>query len=141
MSAPSYAPGSATLIDIRSFSDERGALAVVEGESDIPFMPRRLYYLYGSDPSRTRAHHAHRAERQCMIALAGSAEVEIDTGRERRTFLLDRPDRGLLLEPVVWRVVRMGDAASVLAVLTAHDYDPDDYIHDYDEFRALVGTP
>jgi hypothetical protein len=141
MSIQPVGPGSAHLFEIRTFRDARGALSVVEEGADLPFVPRRLYYLYGSDPSGTRAHHAHRAERQCMIALAGTAEVEIDTGREQRIFLLDRPDQGLLLEPAVWRVVRMGDAASVLAVLAAHAYDPDDYIHDYDEFRALVGAP
>lgn len=141
MSTQPVGPGSARLFDIRTFRDARGALSVVEEATDLPFVPKRLYYLYGSDPSGTRADHAHRTDRQCMIALAGSAEVEIDTGRERRVFLLDRPDRGLLLEPAVWCVIRMGSATSVLAVLAANGYDPDDYIHDYDEFRALVGAP
>ena len=132
-------PGCATLFDIRTFTDERGALSVVEEGVDLPFSPRRLYYLYGSDPGQARADHAHRTERQCLIAIAGAAEIDVDDGRDRRTFVLDRPDQGLLLEPVAWVVVRFRDAASVLAVLASNSYDADDYIHEYEEFRSLVG--
>ena len=95
-------PGRATLFDIRTFADARGALSVVEVGVDLPYEPRRLYYLYGSDPGQARADHAHRTERQCLIAMAGAAEIEVDDGRDHHTFLLDRPDQGLLLEPVVW---------------------------------------
>ncbi len=139
MSTHPLQPGRATLFDIRTFTDARGALSVVEGGVDLPFSPRRLYYLYGSDPGQARAHHAHRTERQCLIAIAGAAEIEVDDGRERHTFVLDRRDQGLVLEPVVWRVVRFPEAASVLAVLASDLYDADDYIHDYEEFRSLVG--
>ncbi len=138
MSAQRLKPGSATLFDIRTFTDSRGALSVVEDGVDLPFTCRRLYYLHGSDPGQVRGEHAHRTERQCLIAVAGAAEIEVDDGRERRTYVLDTPDKGLILEPVVWRVIRMRDAASVLAVLAADAYDEDDYIHDYEEFRSLV---
>ena len=133
--------GRATLFEVRTFRDSRGSLSVVEGEMDLPFVPRRLYYLHGSNAGQARANHAHRADRQCMIAMAGRVEIEVDNGRERQTFVLDRPDQGLLLEPVVWCVVHMEDRASVLAILAANAFDSDDYIHDYDEFRALVGAP
>ena len=139
MSTHHLQPGRATLFDIRTFTDARGALSVVEGGVDLPYVPRRFYYLHGSDPGQARADHAHRTERQCLIAIAGAAEIEVDDGRERRTFVLDRPDLGLVLEPVVWRVVRFRDAASVLAVLASDLYDADDYIHKYEEFRSLVG--
>ena len=103
--------------------------------------PRRLYYLYASAPDQTRGEHAHIASRQCLIAVAGTAEIDIDDGTGPRTFVLDRPDRGLMLEPVLWRVVRFSDAASVLAVLASDLYDESDYIRDYEVFRTLVAGP
>ncbi|MDX1484786.1 MAG: FdtA/QdtA family cupin domain-containing protein [Alphaproteobacteria bacterium] len=134
-------PGRAQLFDTRTFTDSRGALSVIEEGVDLPFVPRRLYYLHGSAAGQDRAHHAHRTERQCLIAMAGAVEIDVDDGRERRTFLLDRPDLALVLEPVVWRVVRFRDAGGVLAVLAADHFDADDYISDYEEFRALLGSP
>ena len=42
---------------------------------------------------------------------------------------------------IVWSVVRLRDAASVLAVLAADTYNADDYIREYEEFRSLVRGP
>lgn len=140
MSTQSLQPGRATLLDIRTFTDARGALSVVEGGIDLPYVPRRMYYLYGSDPGQTRAGHAHRTGRQCLIAVSGTAEIEVDDGRDSRTFLLERPDRALMLEPVVWRVVRLRDATSVLAVLASGLYDEHDYIREHEEFLSLVAS-
>jgi len=145
VNSQTHRPGQAILFDIPTFSDDRGALSVLEegGEEGggLPFTPRRLYYLYGSDAGQLRGEHANIASRQCLIAMTGTAEVDIDDGTGPRTFVLDRPDRGLLLEPVLWRVVRFGDAASVLAVLASDLYDEDDYIRDYEAFRTLVTGP
>ena len=141
MNSQTHRPGRATLFDIPTFSDDRGALSVLEEGGGLPFTPRRLYYLYGSDAGQLRGEHAHIASRQCLIAMTGTAEVDIDDGTGTRTFVLDRPDRGLLLEPVLWRVVRFGDAASVLAVLASDLYDEGDYIRDYEAFRTLVAGP
>ncbi len=141
MNSQTHRPGRATLFDIPTFSDDRGALSVLEEGGGLPFTPRRLYYLYGSDGGQSRGQHAHIASRQCLIAMTGTAEVDIDDGTGTRTFVLDRPDRGLLLEPVLWRVVRLGDAASVLAVLASDLYDEEDYILDYEAFRTLVTGP
>ncbi len=146
MNSQKHRPGRATLFDIRTFTDARGALSVLEesgeegGEESgaLPFRPRRLYYLYGSTPGQIRGGHANIGSRQCLIAMAGALEVDIDDGTGSRTFILDRPDLGLLLEPVLWRVVRFRDTASVLAVLASDLYDEDDYIGDYEAFRALV---
>jgi hypothetical protein len=134
-------PGRATLFDIRTFIDARGTLSVVEGGVDLPFVPQRFYFIYGSGPGQARADHAHRTDRQCLITIAGATEIEVDDGRDGHSFVLDRPDQGLVLEPALWTVVRFRDAASVLAVLAAEPYDADDYIHEYEEFRSLVGAP
>ncbi len=141
MNSQTHRPGRATLLDIPTFSDARGTLSVLEEGGGLPFSPRRLYFLYGSAPGQARGEHAHIASHQCLIAMTGTTEVDIDDGTGTRTFVLDRPDRGVLLEPVLWRVVRFRDAATVLAVLDSGLYDEDDYIRDYEAFRTLVAGP
>ena len=130
-------PTGAALVEIRTFRDGRGSLSVVEGGVDLPFVPKRLYYLYGADAGVLRGAHAHRTLKQFLIALNGAAEIEVDDGQTRRTFRLERPSHGLLLRPVVWRVIRQLAPDTVLCVLASENYDEGDYIHDYDEFREL----
>ena len=43
---------------------------------------------------------------------------------------------GLVVEPGHWRVLRNFAPHSLVLVMASDDYDPDDYIHDYEEFRS-----
>lgn len=140
MNPGDHQPGRASLFEVRTFRDPRGALSVVEEKVDLPFAPRRLFYLHGAGPGVTRGAHAHRRERQCMIALSGTVEVEVDDGRVRNTFVLERPDQGLLIDPVAWVRISFRDAGAVLCVLASQPYDAEDYIREYSEFQALVGA-
>ena len=86
------------MIDIRRFSDNRGYLSVVEGGVDIPFEIKRIYYLY-LVPEAARGAHAHKQLQQLMIATSGSVHVTLDDGRNKKTFVLDKPWKGLLVVP------------------------------------------
>nr|WP_253260944.1 WxcM-like domain-containing protein [Rhodanobacter glycinis] len=66
--------------------------------------------------------------------------VIADDGFKREEFLLDRPDLGLYLPPLVWGIQYKYSPDAVLLVFASHYYDPADYVRDYDEFQALVGA-
>jgi len=55
--------------------------------------------------------------------------------------LLDAPDVGLYLPPMVWAIQYKYSSDALLLVFASDPYDPADYIRDYEEFRALVGPP
>ena len=48
------------LLEFSQYGDERGHLVIVEGNSDIPFEIKRVFYIYGSDSSVVRGQHANR---------------------------------------------------------------------------------
>ena len=126
------------LIDIRKFSDERGFLSVVEGGIDIPFEIKRVYYLY-LVPEVARGAHAHKQLQQLMVATSGSVHVTIDDGRNKKTFLLDKPWKGLLVAPGMWRTLDDFSGGAVCMVLAREVYQVEDYIRDYNEFLKFKG--
>jgi len=121
------------MVDIRKFSDDRGYLSVVEGELDIPFAIKRIYYLY-MVPEAARGAHAHKQLQQLMIATSGSVHVTMDDGKNKKTFVLDKPWKGLLVAPGLWRTLNNFSGGAVCMVLANEHYEIDDYIRDYDEF-------
>jgi dTDP-4-dehydrorhamnose 3,5-epimerase-like enzyme len=129
------------IVQIPRFTDERGSLSVVESGRQVPFDIRRLYYLYDIPAGQVRAAHGHRRLQQCMIAAAGSFEVHVDDGFERRTFRLDRPDRGLYIAPGMWRELDGFSGGAVCMVLASELYDESDYLRDYDDFLAFARAP
>ena len=126
------------MIDIRRFSDNRGYLSVVEGEVDIPFEIKRIYYLY-MVPEASRGEHAHKQLHQLMIATSGSVHVTLDDGRNKKTFVLDKPWKGLLVVPGLWRTLTDFSGGAVCMVLASARYDTDDYIRDYNDFLKYKG--
>ena len=68
----------------------------------------------------------------------GSVSVVADDGIEREEFLLDSPNVGVYLPPMVWGIRHKYSADAVLLVFASDHYDPGDYIRDYQEFLELV---
>ncbi|HCY73307.1 MAG TPA: hypothetical protein DHU75_04140 [Rikenellaceae bacterium] len=121
------------VVDIRKYSDNRGYLSVIEGETDIPFDIKRVYYLY-LVPEAARGAHAHKTLQQFMVATSGSVHVTMDDGVNRKTFVLDRPWKGLLVVPGLWRTLDNFSGGTVCMVLASEKYQVEDYIRDYSEF-------
>ena len=123
------------IIDIRKYTDNRGYLSVIEGGEDIPFEIKRIYYLY-MVPEAARGAHAHKELQQLLVATSGSVDITLDDGHDKKTFHLDRPWKGLLVVPGLWRDLDNFSGGTVLMCLASEKYDEGDYIRDYEAFLA-----
>ena len=74
------------------------------------------------------------------VGVAGACTFHLDDGRECCSVLLDRPDRGLLLPPLVWREMDGFTPDCVLMLLADHAYDAGDYIRDREQFLRLAAA-
>ncbi len=125
----------------RHHSARKGDISVVENGDTVPFDVRRLYYLYDVPGGVSRGGHAHKNLYQLIVAASGSFSVTLDDGNVKRTFMLNRPYKGLLVKPGIWRVLDDFSSGSVCLVLASEKYDADDYIRNYLEFLRYRGIP
>jgi hypothetical protein len=115
-----------------------GGVDVIELPFPVPFPVHRLYWLRDTPPDQERGLHAHRTLRQLLVVVHGSVTVDLDDGHAVERHVLDDAAPALLIEPVRWRVLSDFAPGTLLMVLASAPYDPDDYIHDYDTFLAVV---
>ena len=127
----------AKIINIPKIVDSRGNLAVIEKET-IPFKISRVYYLYDIPSSSYRGGHAHKKLYQFLIALSGSFDVNLKDGKTEAKVILNKPDKGLLIEPGTWREIDNFSSGAICLVVASEVYDEDDYIRDFDEFLSYV---
>ncbi|HLA88744.1 MAG TPA: FdtA/QdtA family cupin domain-containing protein, partial [Anaerolineales bacterium] len=92
-------------IDFPKIHDPRGNLTFVESKRHLPFEIKRVYYLYDVPGGATRAGHAHKTLQQVLIAIAGSFDVLLDDGKEKKQYHLNRSYYGLYIFPLTWRVI------------------------------------
>lgn len=121
-------------------TDIRGSLTVGEFERSIPFATKRYFMVFDVPSRETRGEHAHRLCHQFIICVRGTCAVVADDGTTRQEFLLDSPEVGIHLPPMVWGIQYKYSQDAVLLVFASHYYDNADYIRDYDEFRRLTGA-
>ena len=106
----------------------------VEDFKDVPFHIRRTYWTYDIPEGAARGGHAHKECLEVIIAASGSFTVTLDDGNQKQSYLLNRPDQGLLVNTGIWRTLENFSAGSVCLVLASELYEEADYIYDYDEF-------
>jgi len=117
-----------------------GYLVALEGQKDIPFEIRRVFFIYGVDYNEKRGSHAHRRSRQVLVCVHGSCEIILSDGRESERIVLDSPDKGVVQEALIWGEMEHFSKDAVLMVFSDSSYDPDEYIRNYDEFLTLAGV-
>jgi dTDP-4-dehydrorhamnose 3,5-epimerase-like enzyme len=122
------------LIELPRIQDSRGNLTFIESDRHVPFAIERTYYLYDVPGGAARGAHGHKALQQLMIAMAGSFDVTLDDGNEKRRFHLNRSYIGLYIPPMIWRELDNFSSGSVCVVLASAYYDEHDYLRNYDEF-------
>lgn len=124
----------------RHHSDRKGNLTVVENGITLPFDVKRVYYLYDVPGGESRGSHAHKELSQLIIAASGSFTVTLDDGKNKRSFLLNRPYLGLYIKPGLWRDLGDFSSGAVCLVLASEVYQAKDYIRDYDFFLKFRGS-
>ena len=127
------------LFELNHVTDLRGDLCVAEIEKDLPFLPKRVFYVFNVPNTKVRGEHAHKECHQFLIAITGSVSVVVDDGKQREEYCLNKPWLGLHLSPGIWGIQYKYSDNAVLMVLASHEYEADDYIRDYDEFLRYVG--
>lgn len=127
------------LIEFPQMGDARGNLVVIEGKKEIPFDIKRIFYIYGADPSAVRGQHANRNSEFVLININGSSKVRVKDGKgNEEVFILDRPYIGLYIPKMLWKDMYNFSHDAILLVLASEYYDAGEYIRNYEDFEKEV---
>jgi len=128
-----------SILDFGAIGDERGMITICEGEMDIPFIPKRVFYIYKSSNDVVRGKHANKITDFVLINVAGKSKVKIMDGKGNEiVYSLNRPNTGIYIQHMVWKEMYDFSEDSVLLCLASEHYDATEYIRDYDEFLQEV---
>ena len=123
---------------LNTFTDERGSLTVAETEKEIPFVIKRAYWIYNVPEGQERGKHANRMTYQYLVAVKGRVEITLENKEGKRAYVLDRPDKGVLIPPMTWNELLSFSEDAVLLVLSSQPYRPEMYINSYEEFLRII---
>ena len=118
--------------------DERGSLISLEENKNVPFEIKRVYYIFNTVEGIRRGFHAHKKLKQLLVSVSGSCKILLDDGKSKEEISLDNPNKGLLIESMIWREMFAFSPDCVLMVLADEFYDESDYFRDYQQFLSYL---
>lgn len=124
------------IIELPKITDPRGNLSIVEQTKQIPFIIKRVHWVYDVPGGYDRGGHAYKETEEFIVALSGSFDVVVDDGEKKEIFQLNRSYFGLYVPKGLWRTMTNFSTNSLALVLSSTKYDEKDYVSDYEEYKA-----
>lgn len=123
-------------VEVNKCLDERGCLCYAEWQ-DLPFEPKRMFWIYDVAPGESRGCHAHSECEEIVFAVSGGFDMFVDNGKESKTVRIDNPQRGIYIGKNVWCELRNFEPGTVCVVVASVEYMHEGYIRSYEEFRRI----
>ncbi len=131
----SYTVKDCVIVDIPTFTDDRGAISVMDKE--LPFEVKRVFWLHHINEGKDRGAHALFDSSEIMVAVHGSFVVDLDDTDNKVSVLLDDPGKGLIIRPGIWFRTHSYKEDGVSLILASEEYARDKYTYDYEEYMRL----
>lgn len=120
------------LTNLKIIKDDDGTLVPIEF-SDLPFEPKRIFYVCDVPKGEERGNHAHFETRQLLVCLQGSILVKLHDGKELKEYRL-MPNQSVLVERMIWDSQVFETDNDVLLSICSTNYNKLDYIEDFNNF-------
>ena len=117
----------AKIIDLQTFTDDRGNLTVIE--KVIPFDIKRVFYIYGVNDSK-RGLHRHKKTIQAAIAIKGTCRImnKGGDGQIEEEYWLNSPSTCLIIQPTDYHWMDCFSEDCILMIFASEYFDKEDYI-------------
>ena len=125
------------ILKLKYIVEDNGSLVIIERTKDLPFTIARVFSVQAPAGS-IRGQHAHKKCTQFLTCPIGEIEVICEDGKESVKFILDNPKKGILIPPGIWAEQNYRTSNSLLNVICDLDYDPNDYIRSYSEYKSFI---
>lgn len=126
------------VIELHKVKGEKGNIVIAEGNLEIPFDIKRIFYIYEVSRDTMRGAHANRNSEFVLICVKGSVKVKIKYAKEEEIYTLDVEDKGLYIPKMVWKEMYDFSEDAILLCISSKEYDPQEYIREYDKFLQEV---
>ena len=119
-----------------TFKDPDGILVPIEFDN-LPFEPKRIFYVLNVPKGEERGMHAHYNTQQIITCLQGAILVKLHDGSMLQEYRL-RPNEWVFIDRLIWDSQIFLTGQDILMAMCSTPYNKPDYIEDFDAFSRMM---
>lgn len=128
------------IIDIKKVVESDGTLLVMEENKQIPFSIKRIFMVMNVAKGKSRGDHATKKTKLILFPVSGSCNVVVDNGKDKETFVMNDPSKGLYIDEMIWRSMQNFSDDCVMMAVCDREFTPgDETFDDYNEYLKALG--
>ena len=116
-------------------SDDDGTLVPIEFK-DLPFEPKRVFYVTEVPKGEERGNHAHFNTKQILVCVQGQIMVKIYDGKKWYKKII-MPNDAVFVDKMLWDSQVFMTGNDILLSICSTSYDKSDYIETIPEFLEV----
>ena len=125
-------------LKIKAHSNKTGKLIPLNFNKNFPIKVKRIFFLYGKK-NKIRGRHAHKKCSQFFIPIFGKIALIIKTPYKKEKIVLSHLLKtGILIPPKYWCEVEFTSKNSILMVVCDKNYDLNDYLNNFVEYKKYL---
>lgn len=115
----------------------KGYISLIQVNDLLPFNPKRIYWIYDVREETKRGGHYHHKLEQVIICISGQLNISLESIKGyKKKYVLNKPNKALYVPPGYWRDIIFQENA-VLLCIASENYDENDYVRSYREFKNI----
>jgi hypothetical protein len=126
------------IITLPKINDIRGNLSFFESNNHLPFKIKRAFWIYDVPGGEIRGGHAFFNQKQFIVSLSGSFDVNLFDGMNDFKITLNRSYFGVLINPLTWFQIDNFSTNSLALIVSNQFYNESDYIRSKDNFNKII---
>ena len=126
-----------TILSFNRIQSPNGSLFIYEKGNGYDFNSQRSFAVFANEKDE-RGKHAHKKCNQLLICLKGEICINIYGKNYNDKFLIDHPNKGILIPPSFWSTQIFLKNDSIMLVICDMLYDEKDYIRDFETFKMYI---
>ena len=127
-------------VELENYFSNSGKLEVVNSIYAHKFSAKRFYIIRDVPSGEIRGSHAHKELDQIFFCIQGQFRISLTNGTENQNVVLKESSSGIIVLAGLWRELSEFSKNAICLVLASEEYNPNDYIHDYNDFIAWKKT-
>ena len=117
--------------------NERGDLMAFD-TIDIPFYVKRIFVVNNVPIGEIRGKHCHKENLQFLVCISGKIGITFVTLEGKSYYIELTKGQHFLINTMQFAEQKYLEENTSIMVLCSHEYDKNDYITDFEEFKRLT---